>query len=274
MGSMTLLGAGKPPVAGGGADAATTAWIAAVVSAGGTVSGTQQGFVDTLIKGLKTDSLFSAMDRIWLYASENAQQASIDIVNLATHSLVNAPSFTASQGYTGNGTSSYINTGFTPSVNGVNYTQNSASFGTYIRNNRTTGGNATAMSTDISSTAPCRWQPHWSGSQGNFNINDGGFVDVSTSTAQGFWGVSRTGSSATAVYLNSSGTAIFSGSAASSGLASTAFFVLAGQAGGAGDFSADQIAVSFAGAGLSSGQWVNFQSRINAYMTSLTTNVY
>ena len=42
-------------------------------------------------------------------------------------SLVNNPTFTANQGFTGNGVDAYIDTNFDPTTSGVNYTQNNAS---------------------------------------------------------------------------------------------------------------------------------------------------
>ena len=48
---------------------------------------------------------------------------------------VNSPTFTASQGYNGNGTNSYLNTNYNPTTNGVKYTLDSASLYVYSRTN-------------------------------------------------------------------------------------------------------------------------------------------
>src|SRR5690349_15337642 len=103
-----LLGAILQPrfVAGGGFDAATTAWVAAVVAAGGAVSTTQQSRVDTLIKALKSHGLFTQLDRLWLWAGESDHhQATIDIINLGVgteNGNLTSTGLSAS-GYTGNG---------------------------------------------------------------------------------------------------------------------------------------------------------------------------
>src|SRR5262245_42144212 len=61
---------------GGGLEAETTAWVNAVVADGGSVSGLQQTRVNNLIAGLKTDCLFTVLDRLWLYGGESdAHQA-------------------------------------------------------------------------------------------------------------------------------------------------------------------------------------------------------
>jgi hypothetical protein len=67
--------------AGPSFDAATTAWANAVISDGGTVGASQKGFVDTLIRGLKTDGLFTLGDALWLYGSENVHQAKISLLD-------------------------------------------------------------------------------------------------------------------------------------------------------------------------------------------------
>src|SRR5262245_27860031 len=96
-------------------DASTTAWVSAVVAAGGTVSAARQTIVDTLIRSLKAHSLFSVHDRIWLLASENTQSALIDIVNLSSATNSGA-TFTADQGYAGNASSTFVDTGFAGST--------------------------------------------------------------------------------------------------------------------------------------------------------------
>jgi hypothetical protein len=52
---------------------ATTAWVNAVVGAGGSVSAAQQTRVDTFIKALKAASIWTKMDRIWLNGEDHFQ---------------------------------------------------------------------------------------------------------------------------------------------------------------------------------------------------------
>lgn len=105
--------------------AETVSWAAAVVTAGGTVSAGRESVVDTLIAGLKTDGIWSKLDRLWLFAAENTQSALLDLVSRSTASVVGSPTFTANSGYAANG-SSYINTNFNWATNGVTFVQNSA----------------------------------------------------------------------------------------------------------------------------------------------------
>jgi hypothetical protein len=111
-------------------DAATVAWAAAVVSAGGTVSSGRKTVIDTYIKALKTAGLWAKIDRLWLLAAENSQSALINLIDPAATAAtaVNSPTFTANRGYTSNGTSSYVDGGYFAGTGSPNYTQNSASY--------------------------------------------------------------------------------------------------------------------------------------------------
>lgn len=259
-------------------DASTIAWVNAVVGAGGTVSAARQTVVNTLITSLKSHSLWNVHDRIWLFAAENSQASLIDIVNLSSAANSSA-TFTADQGYAGNASTTFVNTNFAGSTNGVNYTQNSASMSCYVRTSRSTAANKAAVSfNDDGGGKTSRFFPHASGSViiAGLNINNSFPQTGTTSNAQGFYTISRTGSATTDVYKNSNTTAIFSPTTTSTALSATTFYVGAENVQVSADafFSDDQIAVVAFGAGLSAADAAQFQTDINAYMTTLGTNVY
>ena len=112
-----------------GYDSATLAWETAVGSSN--VSTGRKDLLDTLIKNLKTDGIWAKIDRLWLLAAENTASALVDLKGLVSATAVGPPSFSADDGYTGNGSSHYINTNFSPSANGVNYTTNAGCFGVW-----------------------------------------------------------------------------------------------------------------------------------------------
>src|SRR5689334_9572138 len=99
-----------------GFDASTTAWTSAVIGNGGSVSVGRKRIVDDLIVGLKSDGLFSKLDRMWLYAGENEPSALTDIIATSLSQKVNSPTFTADRGYTGDGSSGYINSNYNPTT--------------------------------------------------------------------------------------------------------------------------------------------------------------
>lgn len=264
---------------GSSLDSSTTAWVNAVVGAGGTVSASRQTIINTLITSLKAHNLWNVHDRIWLLAAENSQSALIDLVNLSS-ATNNGSTFTVDQGYAGNGTTSFVNTNFGPSTNGVNYTQNSASLSCYVRTSRSTASNKEAVGMfDDGSGRSARFFPHANGSVVVASLNaSNSFAQTGpTTNAQGFYTVSRTGATTSNTYKNSNTSSIFSDSTASlAGLSATTFYIGAEnvQVGADNWFSDDQIAVVAFGAGLSSTDAAQFQTDINAYMTSLGTNVY
>jgi hypothetical protein len=85
--------------------------------------------INSTVSGLKSDGIWSLLDTLYVMAAADSQAASINWVAPASFTLiaVNSPAFTADSGFTGNGTSSRLRTQYTPSVNGVNYVQDSAS---------------------------------------------------------------------------------------------------------------------------------------------------
>lgn len=106
-----------------------------VVFNGGSLTNNEKTYINTFIGALGTD--FAEFDRLWIHGLADSVAARTSVANPTSTmaSVVNSPTFTASQGYTGNGTNSYLNTNYTPSTQGVKFTQNSACIFVYARNN-------------------------------------------------------------------------------------------------------------------------------------------
>lgn len=91
-------------------------------------SSSQQILQNQLVLDLKASGVWSKLDTFANFATDGSSNfALIDWKRLSQYTAVNSPTFTTNQGFKGNGTSSYINTNFTPSTNGVNYQLNNAS---------------------------------------------------------------------------------------------------------------------------------------------------
>ena len=92
---------------------------------------------DTLVRDWIADGTWSDSDVLYNFAihTNSGGEALINWKNPGTNNAttVNAPTFTAYQGFTGNGTSSYVNTNFNPTNDGVNFTQNDAFAWIYSR---------------------------------------------------------------------------------------------------------------------------------------------
>jgi hypothetical protein len=259
----------------GGFDSATTAWVNAVVTAGGTVGTSQKGFVDTLIKGLKTNSLFSVLDRMWLLASENTFQAGIDIANLGTFTIHGSPTFTASHGYAGDASAAFLDSGFVPSTAGGNFQQNSAHFGAYNMTNRTINQSYDNLGCQGTTSTWNIEQYAYDGAGSDILINESNAVGeaLTCPNAQGLVITSRTGASAGNIRRNG-GAQTNSVTQASTALPDRSIYILARNVSSANRLSADQLAVVFWGGGLTTGQSDTLAGLVNAYMTSLGTNVY
>jgi hypothetical protein len=102
----------------------------------------QQILQNQLVVDLKDAGVWSKLDTFAVFANDvnisnpipnpySNAFALVDWKRLSLYTAVNSPTFTVNQGFTGNGTSSYINTNFNPTINGINYKLNNASFGGY-----------------------------------------------------------------------------------------------------------------------------------------------
>ena len=81
-----------------------------------------------LLVDLKAAGVWSKLDTFAVFATDgNSDFALIDWKRLVNYTGVNVPTFTTNEGFTGNGTDTYISTNFNPATNGVNYTLNNAS---------------------------------------------------------------------------------------------------------------------------------------------------
>lgn len=276
---MLGLGLSIPEVAvghGSGVDPATTAWANAVVGAGGAVSATQKGRVDTLIRAGKAHGWFATLDRFWIHGGESdAKQATIDIVNLGTLTIHGSLTLAAG-GYTGDASTGYADTNFNPSTAGGNFAQNSALLATYIRNSRTTQQNWAALGNFI--TNDTRLMVLQAGGPGGFlySVNEAAAAfDATQTQAQGSWSITRTASNLQSAYKNSSSSAFTTTSNASTALNNGNIFLFAFNNGGSPSaFSGDQHLASVIGGALTGAQAAQLQTDLNAYATAWGLNVY
>jgi hypothetical protein len=90
-------------------------------------SASQQLLQNQLVVDLKNGGIWSKLDTFAVFATNgNSDFALIDWKRLSQYTAVNSPTFTTNVGFSGNGTSAYINTNFNPSTSGLNYTLNNA----------------------------------------------------------------------------------------------------------------------------------------------------
>jgi hypothetical protein len=91
-------------------------------------SDSQKLLQNQLVIDLKAGGIWNKLDTFANFATDGSSDfALIDWKRLTQYTAVNSPAFTTNQGFKGNGTSSYIDTNFTPSTDGVNYQLDNAS---------------------------------------------------------------------------------------------------------------------------------------------------
>jgi hypothetical protein len=225
-----------------------------------------------------TDGTWSLIDVLYIFATANSTDALLNLVSTSYDGTAhNGPTFTADQGFTGDGVSTWIDTGFNPNTAGGNFTLNSASFGAYDRTSDTTGSVA-AMGVYDGTTGDNLF-PLINPSAGliyTINVTSGSDNFVTNSNAQGLWIVSRT--SSTSNFLRKDGASFFTNSSdptTGASLPNFDFVLLANNNSGTiSGNSGDQYSAAFIGGGLTTTQADAVASRINAYMTAVGANVY
>jgi len=97
-------------------------------------SAAQQTLQNTLVTDLKTAGVWDKLDLFYVFATDgDSDYATLNWKTPTSFQTtkVNSPTFTSNQGFTGDGTSAYLNTSFRPLTNGNNYQANNASIGVY-----------------------------------------------------------------------------------------------------------------------------------------------
>lgn len=164
--------------------------------------------INTCVLALKTAGVWSKLDVLYMFAAADSQAALINWKDPGTFdaTAVNSPTFTADQGFTGDGSTSYIDTNCNPSTAGGNYAQNSASFFAWTLSTSDPGGY------DLGSYAGYNTQiiPWITSASSRITINSGGAggdnVDIGSLGADhsGLLVANRSSATAAQVYRNGS----------------------------------------------------------------------
>lgn len=263
-----------------GLDAATTAWVAAVVAASGTVSGTQQTRVDTLIKALKAGGVFSIWDAMWLLDAENTQQTQISLTTGNPTWTVFSGTISLVAAGTKSNASGVINTGINLSL-ATNYKQNSGTLLAYTTTADTTSNGAVIAGR---ATAWGGIGNNGAGSSVGSGINivagDANSISFGATTSNLVIGT-RTGPLAAddvTYYWNSGNSGGISNS--SSGDASqpppneVAFILAANISGTASNLWSGTLGVAAIGSGVNSTQAAAIAAALNAYETARGNNAW
>lgn len=251
----------------GGFDADYQAVLNYATSQGYTLpSAGQQTLQNQLLLDLKNAGIWNKLDSFRVYATNGSSSyALIDWKRLVLCTAVNSPTFTTNVGYKGDGTSSYINSNFTPSTNGVNYSLDSASIFAYVSSVRTSGQIQAYQGLFFGSS----WILLSAGTNaiGESYVNSVSGVS-NVITGIGFQIVNRTNSTTQNVYYQGA-LQNTNSSAASVSLPTGTLWDFAANNNSTGTFFADVgSAIVGYGANLTAEQ-SDFNNAVNAYMTSI-----
>lgn len=165
--------------------------------------------IDQMIRQLKQYGIWQKLDVLWVLSAHDSQAARLNWKNPSSYTLtaVNSPTFTADRGYTGNGTTSYVNTGWAPN-NGVNFTSTSAMFGIYVLSGAdAASGSVTAMGGNDAGIGRTYIRPYTAADtmQGGITTNGTGTfspLSPSSSTRLGFTLFDRVSNTNIKIYRN------------------------------------------------------------------------
>jgi hypothetical protein len=221
----------------------------------------RKALIDNLVGSLKTAGVWTKLDALHVLAAHDAQAARqnwvADAYNLTA---VAAPTFTTDRGYQGDGSSSYLDTGFNPTTAVTpQFVQNSGHLSVWSRTSGAAApvdmgnGNSIILTRQTTTDNFAR--------RVNASSSDGTVV----ADGSGHFLVSRPNSTSSTGYRNAATQG--SGSVASAAPDNAAFRVLGRST--TVSFSSRQIAMSSIGASLTSGEVTGFYNALNTYMQAV-----
>lgn len=247
----------EPYLAGPPRDASATALIAAMAVR---PSGARINQVHRAVRALKAAGVWSQLDALYVLAAHDSQAACLNWVAPGTFTLSpqSSPAFAADRGYTGNGSSAYLDCQFNRQTAGLKFTQNSASMGAWVRSSGANDNGDCGVST--ASGNPCRILSRPVGDSMHARLNDTTNLSFTVATAAGFTAGNRSAAGARQLYKN--GAAVGSDTTASGALNGDNFRILGAGAG----FTDHQVAAAVFGGSLTAAQHAALYAALLAYM--------
>lgn len=213
----------------------------------------------------KRDGWLAKLDAMYVMAAADSQAARLNWVQtLYTLTEVAAPTFTVDRGYTGNGTSSYLDTGFDPSLGTGMQQQDSAHISSYVLNDVASD---TAIDIGQASAAMTYIRSRRAGTnvmRGQISQASASDFALSPVTSVGHSMASRLSASGISGYKD--GVLLGFSSVASVPLSSATFNLLRGNA---ANYSTRQIAAATIGAGLSGAEVLSMRAALLTYLQAV-----
>ena len=227
---------------------------------------TRKGLLNTLIAGIKSDGDWTGLDWFCILAAHDSQAARLNARNPAKScTATNSPTFTTDRGYTGDGSTSYLDLGEALNAAGNAYALNSGAAGVWANQQA-----ATAITRHLGVTSGSNVMITARANAGNetFQANDG-TADTSQAnpgTRTGHRALSRTGSGIKRAFFN--GVRVADLTTASTSVPTANVCVLRS----ATVYTADRIAAFYTGSGLSDAALGRLHSRLSTFLTTIGAN--
>ncbi len=221
---------------------------------------TRKALIDTLVGALKAAAVWEELDVLYVPMAHDFQAGLVNWKNPGTRDLieVNVAGYAPNRGLQGDGQVARMRTSYTPSTDGVNFTQNSASMWYWsmidLNEARTVTG---------SMTGPRALLQPKNSTNIIFGLNDGGTGSVANSNGSGFFGVQRRGASDLRAWRNGAQVGSTS-TTASTGVTNQEQWLLGGNSSA---FSLNEVAFAAWGASLS-GKETAFYNAVSAYVSA------
>ena len=219
--------------------------------------------INALIKSLIQAGIWDKLDAFYMMAAADAQSSLLNWVSTSYNlTAVNSPAFVADRGYTGDGSTSYLDTNFNPTTAvGAKFVQDSANMGLW---SRTDLQNAAASSFDMGQTNAQidRFVSVAGRATGRANTGSGVTFGDGFYPKHAMW--SRTAAAVWESYAQ--GVDAGGGTTASAAMTNANFRILSVAA---GQFGANQIAAAHFGSGLSAVEAGALYSALNTFMVAV-----
>lgn len=218
----------------------------------------RRALVDGLVGDLKAAGVWSKLDALWVLAAHDEQAARLNWLS-ASYGLtkVNAPTFAVDLGYTGDGSSAYLDTGFNDLTGTAQYLQDSFHLGCYCNLNNG-GGNS-----HIGTTSAVTTRINASTTQLATRVHSATSFNTSTNAAVGHNVITRDGSTSSRALHN--GASVGASSAASTAPTSANLAIFRS----ASSYNADRIAAAHLGAFLTPTEVSNLYGALLTYLAAL-----
>lgn len=219
--------------------------------------------INTLIKSLVQAGIWDKLDAFYMLAAADAQSSLLNWVSTSYNlTAVNSPAFVANQGYTGDGATSYLDTGFNPTTApSPKFVQDSAHQALWSRTNNPNGA---ADSFDFGSSNSYISRAVSLSGRGATRPNAASAQLIGSGAYPGYAGWTR---SAAAVWEGyAQGVDSGGGTTASAAPVNSTFAILRSRD---GSFGANQIATAHFGSNLTAGEVAAAYAALQTYLQAI-----